>query len=258
MDQVLGMWQTFLLSMSRVGAMVSLVPVLGGRTMPMPIKVLVTITLAIFCIYACGLQGTAVRLTPGWFGALLFKEMLIGFLIGFTIVVVLAACQSAGDFMGFQMMFTAASTFMAYTEERTTVISNFYYIFAVLVFVTIDGHHWLIKAIMKSFELIPLLAFPKSFGSLGAWVGFFGQLFKVGLHLALPLMGTLLITNIMLGMVARTMPQLNVFIVGLPVQIMVGILMMVVMCSAMLIAETAFFRHWARDLLVLLHVMAVR
>lgn len=256
MEQLMGWWQTFILSMGRVGAMVALAPVLGGRTMPMLIKVLVTLLLTIFCLTAVGIPAAPLSLAPEWFALLILKEMLIGFLIGFTITVVIAACQGVGVYMGFQMMFTAAATFMAYSQEKSTVISNYFYIFAVLIFVSIDGHHWLIRALLKSFELIPVFTIPGHFGSMQSWIKFFGQLFEVGLHLALPLMATLLITNLMLGMIARTMPQLNVFVVGLPIQIMVGILIMILMINGLTIAETGIFKEWTKELMLLIRAMA--
>lgn len=256
MEVLFSWWQTFVLAMGRVGAMVMLAPVLGGRTMPMPIKIMVTLILTLFCLSATGLAVQPVSLSTEWFTVLIIKEMLIGFLIAFTITVVIAGCQAAGEFMGFQMMFTAASTFMAYTQERTTVISNYFYVFAVLIFVAIDGHHWMIQTLVKSFELIPVMALPRHFGPLQSWVSFFGRLFEVGLHLALPLMGTLLITNLMLAMVARTLPQLNVFVVGLPVQILSGIMLMMVMVGGLTLAEIGLFKHWAKEIGIIIRAMA--
>jgi flagellar biosynthetic protein FliR len=181
--------------------------------------------------------------------------MVIGLIMGFTITVVIAGCQAAGEFMGFQMMFTAASTFMAYTQEESTVISNYFYILTVLIFVSLDGQHWLIQALVKSFEVVPVYGLPDGLGPMRAWVHFFGNIFEVALHLALPVMGVLLITNLMLGMIARTMPQLNVFVIGLPVQILAGILMMIVMISGLTLAENAIFRQWSRELLALVQSM---
>lgn len=257
MESLVGWWQTFVLGMGRVGAMVMIAPVLGGRTMPMVIKVMVTLSLTLFCLFATTLPFRPVHLSTEWFTILIIKEMIIGFLIAFTITVLIAAFQATGEFMGFQMMFTAASTFMAYTQEKSTVISNYFYIFAVLIFVTIDGHHWLIKALVKSFELVPVLVVPRHFGSMAAWINFFGRIFEIGLHLALPLMATLLITNLMLGMVARTVPQLNIFVVGLPVQILAGIVLMLLMLSSMAIAEIGLFKQWSKDLLLLIKSMAM-
>ncbi len=253
MEAFLGWWQVFILGMGRVGGLVALAPVIGGRTMPMIIKVLVTLILTLFCISVVKLHAPALDLAPGWMAVLIIKEMVIGLIMGFTVTVVIAGCQAAGEFMGFQMMFTAASTFMAYTEEQSTVISNYFYILAVLIFVSLDGQHWLIQGLVKSFEVVPVYGLPAHLGPMQAWVRFFGNIFEVGLHLALPLMGTLLVTNLMLGMIARTMPQLNVFVVGLPVQILAGILLMIVMISGLTLAESTIFKQWSRELLALIH-----
>lgn len=255
MEALLSLWQVFLLGMGRVSAMIALVPILGGRTMPMPIKILVTLILTIFCLKHTTWTAPVAQLSTDLFWVLMIKEMIIGFLIGLSITIVMAAIQAAGEFMGFQMMFTAASTFMAFTQERSTVISNMFYIIAALVFASIDGHHWLIKALHHSFEVVPVLALPGSFGGLGFWIELFASIFTIGLRLALPLMGTLLITNLMLGMIARTMPQLNVFVVGLPIQIATGLVLLSLMSSSLVIAEIDIFRNWVSDLMLLINRM---
>jgi len=196
----------------------------------------------------------ALALTP--LGLLMLKETLVGLLFGFTIILALAAFQVAGELIGFQMMFSAASVFSVFTMEQTTVIGQFFYLLAMLVFVALDGHHALIGALDLSFRVLPLQSWPAEWGSLKVWVSLCGQVLETGVKLALPLMAALFITNAALGLIARTMPQINVFVIGLPLQIAAGFLVLVLMLGSLLQAETAVFRHWAHDIKGLIGVLA--
>lgn len=256
MEAMMSTWQTFALGLGRVGTFVMLVPVLGGRAMPRLVKILVSVALVLFGLRMPGLVNAEPVHSLALFNILLIKEMLVGFLLGFTIILVLAACQAVGEIIGFQMMFAASATFLPVTQERSTVMGNFVYIFSILVFVTIDGHHALIRGLDLSFRTLPVLAMPSGIGPFSAWMKLFGDLFRIGLQLALPLLGALLITNLMLGMIAKTMPQINVFIVGMPIQILAGLIVLFFMMSALLGAEMSLFRNWAQDLRGLIRAMA--
>lgn len=248
MEGWMSVWQVYALGIGRVSALVMLAPVIGGNMVPTRIKVIVVLILTLVGLGLPVLPAAPILLTPVMFSLLLVKEVLVGFAMGLTITLVLMSCQAAGEIMGFQMMFSLGSTFLPPTQERSTLVGNFFYILAILIFVTIDGHHWLIKGLHLSFQTLPILSTPHSLGSVGTWITLTGRLFLVGLQLAIPVMITLFITNLMLGMIAKTMPQLNIFIVGLPIQITVAFILIILMLPSLMSAEISLFQNWARDL----------
>jgi len=247
MEQVLSLWQEFVIGMGRVLTLVMVTPVLGAHGVPRSIKVVTAVMLTAVCIRFAPDAGAGL-LPSAAFAVLLLKEMVVGFLMGLTLLLMITAFQAAGELMGFQMMFSAASAFLPAMQERGSVMGSFVYLFSLLIFVTLNGHHWLISALHQSFRVLPVMEMPRTLGSLGYWSGFFGQWFAISLRLALPVMATLLITNLVLGMVARTMPQLNIFVVGMPLQIMAGLLMLMFVTGSLYSAETGLYREWGRQL----------
>jgi flagellar biosynthetic protein FliR len=186
----------------------------------------------------------------GWlpFLFLLLKETLVGWLMGVSLFLLLAGLQAAGELVGFQMMFSAASTFSMLNLEDTTVTGNLFNVLAMLVFVSMDGHHALLGALDLSFRVLPVIREPVSLGTFHAWSTLLGRIFEISVRLSLPLLAALFITNAVLGMLARTMPQINVFIIGMPVQIVAGFIILIMMLGGLLAAETQGFRQWAHEL----------
>jgi flagellar biosynthetic protein FliR len=127
-----------------------------------------------------------------------------------------------------------------------------------LLFLAMDGHHAVIRGLDLSFQTLPVLGWPAGLGSLRAWISLCGRVFVLGLQLALPVVAALVITNMALGMIARTLPQINVFVVGLPVQIVAGLLIIWLIMGGLLQAEGEIFRQWARELRGLIFAMVPR
>ena len=152
----------------------------------------------------------------------LVQELAIGFLIGFLVFLFFAAVQLAGQFIDLRMGFRIANVFDPLTGASSPVIGQFKNIMVTLIFLTINGHHKLINSIFKSFDVIPLgeVSFNNQL-----WQFIFrksGDLFIIAFEIALPVMGTIFIVDVILGFLARSVPQMNIFIVGLPVKILIG------------------------------------
>jgi flagellar biosynthetic protein FliR len=252
MEQLMGIWQTFILGLGRSAAFVAFAPVLGGPMVPRLIKVGAAVALTLFCLRLPYDPEIWRQVSLPWFVLLLAKELAVGFLLGFSIRVLLAAMQAAGELIGFQMMFTAGSTFLAMTQEQSSVTANFIYIISVMIFLAIDGHHWLIRGLDLSFATLPVHAMPLGWGGMEMWLQAFGRFFEISLRLALPLLTALFLTNMVMGVISRTMPQINVFVVGMPIQIMAGFLVMGLMLLALAGAEHGIFDAWARELRILI------
>lgn len=167
-------------------------------------------------------ESTPIFSVPGvW---LLIKQILIGIALGFTMQLAFAVFRLAGEIIGLQMGLSFATFFDPSSGANTSVLSRFFNVFAMLLFLVFDGHLWLISLLADSFHLIPInqeLINSNIFLSI-AQTG--GLIFINGLMLALPLITFLLIINISLGVLNRMAPQLSVFVIGFPVTLTVGIL----------------------------------
>ena len=153
----------------------------------------------------------------------MLQQVLIGLSIGFAVRLVFAAIELAGEVVGFQMGLNFASFFDPSMNSQSSAVARFFGQMATLLFVVLNGHIMVLLAVTKSFDAFPVS--PKFLESLAAM-----QLYRLGtdlfasaLWIALPMVGMLLFTNLALGIISRVAPQINIFAVGFPVTLVVGI-----------------------------------
>ncbi|MBO9357789.1 flagellar biosynthetic protein FliR [Bordetella petrii] len=217
----------FLWPFARMLALVGSAPLFSESTIPVRVKVGMAFVLTM--AVAPGL-APAPAIPPGSFAGLwlLGQQVLVGIAMGFTMRIVFAAVQTAGEFVGLQMGLSFASFFDPATGANTAVLSRLFNIMAMLVFLALDGHLLVLAALVRSFEALPLAETaldPNGWGILVHW----GQaIFVSGLLLALPLICALLTINLAMGILNRAAPQLSVFAVGFPVSLITGLLLLAV------------------------------
>jgi flagellar biosynthetic protein FliR len=211
----------------RVMALFSVAPVLNHRSLPAPIKIM--LSLAIAALLAPNLAGPVVSLSSPSALAVLAQQMLLGLTIGFSMRLVFAAVELAGDLIGLQMGLSFASFIDPHSSAQTPLIGSLLGIMASLLFLSMNGHLMMISALTDSFSTFPIGALggdnhmPVNSARLVSWTG---ELFRIGLHLSLPVLVTMLILNLGLGVLVRSAPQLNLFAVGFPITLITGLLVM--------------------------------
>ncbi|HLY65431.1 MAG TPA: flagellar biosynthetic protein FliR [Chloroflexota bacterium] len=212
----------------RVGAMLSSAPLLNGRAIPGVLKVGLALLLT-FLLLPMN-QGHFVEVPFEWLPLTLLvaKEIGVGAVIGFAANLVFSAMQVAGQFMGLQVGFTLANVIDPLFSDSVSLIDQLYVILASFIFLAIDGHHMLILAVQQSLDIVPLGAFHITGPFIDQLVVMTGGIFVAALRLALPITAALLLADVALGLMARTVPQINVFVVGLPIKIFVGFIVILV------------------------------
>lgn len=213
----------FGLMLVRVTAMFTTAPVLSSRTIPTKIRVglAVIITLSTLPLVA---DGTAqVPESTVAYVLLAGKEVLIGILIGFVAQTVFAAVQLAGSYIDMAAGFAIAQTIDPTNNTNLTMLGRVYSLLATAAFIAIGGHLWLIRGVVASFELAPPTELPNLMAMTQGVLVRSDDLFVMSLQIAAPLMAALLITDVALGIMSRAAPQMNVFIVGLPVKVGVAL-----------------------------------
>lgn len=211
----------FLLILVRVAAFFVSLPLFSYRTIPMPFKIGFSFFLAFIMYYTVDASTVIIN---DLFLFLILKEALVGLLIGLIAFIILSAVQIAGGFIDFQMGFAIANVIDPQTGAQSPLTGQYFYIIALLFLLSVNGHHLLIDGIFYSYHFIPIDAFiPYYDGSIADFIiDSFNRMFLIAFQMSIPIVGCLFLVDIALGIIARTVPQLNVFVVGLPLKIFVS------------------------------------
>jgi len=180
------------------------------------------------------------------------RELVIGLLVGLLGGLLFAAVQTGGNLIGFQMSFSVANVVDPVTSMQVPLISQFYYMLAMLLFLAFGAHRFVFKALAESFTLIPLAGFTPGEGLLELMLRYSSAIFSTAIKIAAPLMAALLLSDVSLGVVARTAPQMNIFIIGMPLKILLGMLLMGFSFPYLATMLDGLFRLLFNDIMLLL------
>ncbi len=225
-DAQLNAWLiNFIWPLTRILGLIMVTPVFGHRAVPARVKVGLGVFIAL--IVSPALPPMPDVGLGTWYGLLvLVQQFLIGVAIGFVMRVVFTAVEAAGEIVGLQMGLGFAAFFDPQSAGQTMVLARFFNILAVLVFLAVNGHLLVLGILVESFQTLPIAAQPVSAAGFRNVAAFGSTIFAVGLQLALPLIAILLMTNLALGILTRSAPQLNIFAIGFPITLGVGLIML--------------------------------
>nr|WP_309099359.1 flagellar biosynthetic protein FliR [Fredinandcohnia onubensis] len=219
MTELYTYFPAFLLVLVRVTSFFVTMPLFSYRTLPASHRI--GIAFFISWIMFLSMEKPILQI-DGFFIMLILKEAMVGLLIGLTAYMIFTAIQIAGGFIDFQMGFAIANVIDPQTGAQSPLMGQYLYTFALLFLLAINGHHLLLDGIFYSYEFIPMEQQTLPFGDENI-VEFvlkaFGTMFIIAFQMSMPVVGALFLVDIALGIVARTVPQLNVFVVGLPLKI---------------------------------------
>jgi flagellar biosynthetic protein FliR len=215
----------FILVLARVSPLFLLAPIFSSRMLPARARGVAAVAIS-FGLAPLALHGHQVPLDVVGLGGLVLKEILVGLAYAFALGAVFAAVSVAGSLLDTAVGFSFGSLIDPITGNQSQILSQLYAIVGVLIFIAIDGDHWMIEGLARSYQLVPIQKFPSLNALVGGADRAFVSIFASALELAAPVLLAVLITDAAMGMVARVMPQLNVFAVGFPAKIAIGLLVM--------------------------------
>ena len=220
----------FLWPFARITAFMAAAPLWGHTSIPNQAKVglaaLVTIVIAPILP---AMPNVAVM---SWAGVgIMVEQIIIGLAIGLVMHMVFAVVQAAGEYIGLQMGLGFASFFDASSGTNIMVLSRILYMITLLMFLAFNGHLMVLEALIMSFETLPIGLSGLNPGAFELLARYAGTIFASGMLLALPLVGSLLIINLALGILNRSAPQLTVFNIGFPTSLIVGLILMMVLMT---------------------------
>lgn len=199
------------------------VPVFFPTGTPSTVKIGLTLVMAYVLVPGIDYSGIHTINNNMPFLINCMNEAVAGFTLGFITNLCFMAVRIAGNLMDFQIGFSMMTMFDPTTSSNTTLMEHLLYWFSVVVFFIVDGHHMLIKALMESFSVIKLGNFFLSQDSINLIIRVFIEYFGIALKIAIPMVLIIFITDLTLGLIARTVPQLNIMILGLPIKILLGL-----------------------------------
>ncbi|GAB4462183.1 MAG: flagellar biosynthetic protein FliR [Anaerolineae bacterium] len=215
-------WLNLFLVFVRVLSVLMTAPLFSNRSVPAPVKIGFAALLSFLILPLPDARPVAVPTELLPFALTVAQEVLIGVVIGFVSNLIFMGVGIAASMIGIQSGFRAASLFNPFTNVSTSALDQFYSLIAIALFLAIDGHHMLIRALFRTFELVPIGTFVISGVTVERIVALTNQMFVIGVTLSLPVVGTLLLTDVGLGLIARAVPQIQVFFVGLPLKVGLG------------------------------------
>lgn len=206
----------------RLLALLSVAPIFYEKSIPNRARIGLALLATLLIAPQLPQVATPIFSAPGvW---LLIKQILIGVSIGFTMQLAFALFRVAGEFIGMQMGLSFATFIDPAMGGNTSVLSRFFNILATLLFLVLNGHLWLISLLADSFYVIPINPDPLNTSVFLSIARTGGLVFLNGLTLALPLMTFLLVINMSLGILNRMTPQLSIFVIGFPITLTVGMI----------------------------------
>ncbi|MDW0109215.1 flagellar biosynthetic protein FliR [Sporosarcina aquimarina] len=255
MDAFLPFVATYLLVLTRISAFFVTLPLFSYRTIPPVMRIVLAALLAWTLVFTLNVPGLEIN---GEYIVLVLKEAIVGLSIGIIAFIVMSAIQVAGGLIDFQMGFAIANVIDPQTGTQSPLMGQFFNSLALLLLLAINGHHVLLDGVFYSYQFLPLDQVWPSFGSERVAehvLSTMAAVFAISFQMAVPIVATLFLVDLALGITARTVPQLNIFVIGFPIKIGVGFLVLFIMGGVIVAMMQKIFEVMSismRDLMVLL------
>ena len=241
----------------RISAILALIPVMGETAVPIRVKAGLALLIALLVFPSIRMDIPSLQADAEIVAVVLamMGEVLIGVIIGFAARIIFAGIRFAGNMVGLQMGLSIANIFDPVSSTQVSIMEEIQYLAAMLVYLAVDAHHLFIRAIVDSYRFVTPFGFHFSESLMQFILLFSKGLFVTAVKISAPVMAVLLFSNVALGVVARTVPQINVFIVGMPLQIATGLIVLGLTIPVFVSAIQRLLNSLNADVQVLLRLM---
>lgn len=238
---------------ARLTAFVYLIPFFSIKGTPNLVKIGLGVFLTLLLLPGISAAAVPTDLLP--YSLLVIKEVLTGLALGYVTLLTFSAVRMAGELIDVQIGFAMAAIFDPQNQSRITLIGQFLFLFQILLFMAVDGHHSLLMAISYSYTLIPVTMGVLDMTLVSAMIQLFIQIFTLGVRIAVPFIVVFLICDIALGIIARTVPQLHVFILSFPIKTGIGMITMIAVIPLLAVLVNDIFSQMENDLGMIMGLM---
>jgi len=216
--------QMFFLVFLRTGAFLMALPLVNAPSVPVFFRIGLTFVISLLLFPVLNLGPLPFLADAFSLAVAAAGEILLGVLAGMSIRLVFEGVQLAGQLMGYQMGMAIAEVIDPATEDQVALLAQFISLMATLIFLIINGHHGFIRTLVQSYELVPPLGFHVNGPVLEGLVRLTTEMFIIGMKAGAPVVVALMLGTVAFGLVARTVPQMNIFVVSMPLNIAVGLI----------------------------------
>lgn len=238
---VINGFDIFLLVFVRMTGLFVVAPIFGRRNIPTYLKIGFSFFIALILVNTSAVQPVQYGDSLLAYALLIVKEFMVGLSIGFIAYIVYTAIYIAGEVIDMQIGFGIVNVMDPISNIQVPVTSNVYFIISMLLFLSMNGHHMLIKTLFDSFASVPVGSAVFGAGLANSVIELFGTVFAIGFKIAAPIVATILITDIALGTISKMVPQMNIFVIGMPLKIIVGIIVLAITIPMFVtVMETVF------------------
>jgi len=245
----------FILVLMRVAGLFLTSPIFSSNTIPAQVKAAWTLLVAFLIFPLVDYSQVDLPALGLPFALAVVRELMVGFTVGMGAYLIFVGIQMAGQLIDIQMGFGLVNVVDPITSTQVSVMGQYYYMVAMVVFLAVDGHHLLIRGLIQTFDVIPLGGAHFTPALMSKMNDLFAQVFFIAFKVGAPVIGALFITNLALGIIARTVPQMNVFIVGMPLSVTVGMVVVAMSMSFFVFVLQDMFHGLYRDMAILIQSM---
>lgn len=203
-------------------------PVFGGRNIPSYSKI------GLSFIMSTILLSTMPNFTINYdnhilgYVFLVLKELIVGMLFGFVVYLILSIFYLAGQLIDYQIGFSMVSVLDPFSQIQIPITGNLYYLIILALILITNGHHKIIQALFYSYKVLPAGQAVFDNKMVGNYIIILSDIFVIAIKVASPIIGAILILDVALGILARTAPQMNMFVIGLPLKLIMGLICLIV------------------------------
>ncbi len=233
----------FWLIVGRVSGLFFLAPVFGNRFVPAQVRAGLVLLVSLALLPVTAPPPGGVPGDPAGYAAAFARELAFGLAMGFLVALVFAVAEVAGQLLDVDMGFGLVNVIDPVFGEPLPLVGNFLHLVAILLYLLVDGHHLLLQALSESFARVPPGLGGITEGGARLGVDEVAWMFLAAVRIAAPVLGVLFLATVVMGLVARAAPQLNVFVVGLPLKVAVGLVALAVAMPVYVLALRALFPH---------------
>lgn len=218
-------FQSFLFILMRVIPILFMMPLFSGTYIPPPqVKVGFALVVSLVLLPVVGVKPHSFPPDPWSLVFFLISELMIGLILGLSMSLVFSGLQVAGEFAGFQMGFGVVQIVDPQSGVDTTVMAQLNYLIGLLVYCSIDGHHWFFKALVQSFQLLSPGELHVGEGLYRHLLSLSGKMFVIAIQMVAPIVVVLILIQIALGLLAKTVPQINILVTSFPLTVGAGLI----------------------------------
>lgn len=241
---------TFLLVFCRVGGIFTLAPVFGNQNVTRTARIAIALAFTFVFVPMVNYTPKTLEILP--FVVVILKEVLVGILMGFLCSLIFSAVTMAGSYIDISMGLGMAEMVDPSTRDRTSIMGQLQSLVATLIFLCLNGHHIMIRGLNESFSIVPVGTMIFTPEAAKGMLVVFSSIILAALKISAPVVGVIFITDVAMGIMARTVPQMNIFNVGFALKLTVGLLVVIMVLPATASVVVGLFAGMHKDLVMLL------